>query len=241
MTHNSYYPVQQGKQTIWLGNFANKLPAYAAQLGLATATVNAAVADCLWLIYVMTIWVPEARAWSLASSKAKTAAQTGQGIGAQVLPVFTAPALPGAAGSLPATMPVAPGALTRIFALVQQIKTGGKSNPAIDRDLGLVGPDKVAADLAGVQPALTLTLVTGQVRVGWIFGGLSRQLDSCEILVDRGDGSGFGFLTISVTPGFTDPTPLPATPAKWTYKAMYRVGDSRVGQWSAPASIHVGA
>jgi len=33
----------------------------------------------------------------------------------------------------------------------------------------------------------------------------------------------------------------PATPAKWKYRAIYRVGDARVGLWSAEASIAVGA
>ena len=30
------------------------------------------------------------------------------------------------------------------------------------------------------------------------------------------------------------------TPAKWTYRAIYRVNDANVGQWSKPASITVG-
>jgi hypothetical protein len=34
--------------------------------------------------------------------------------------------------------------------------------------------------------------------------------------------------------------PLPTTPAKWTYKAIYRKGDSQIGQWSAEVSIIVG-
>jgi hypothetical protein len=61
-----------------------------------------------------------------------------------------------------------------------------------------------------------------------------------ELQVDRGDGHGFVMLTIDLTPNFIDPAPLPATPAKWTYRAIYRIGDSRVGQWSDPVSINVG-
>jgi hypothetical protein len=34
------------------------------------------------------------------------------------------------------------------------------------------------------------------------------------------------------TPGYNDTEPFPATAAKWTYRAMYYVGDSPVGQWS---------
>ncbi len=47
-------------------------------------------------------------------------------------------------------------------------------------------------------------------------------------------------LAIDTTPGYTDTQPFPSAPAKWTYQAIYRVGDSRVGQWSNPVSIAVG-
>jgi hypothetical protein len=50
--------------------------------------------------------------------------------------------------------------------------------------------------------------------------------------VDRSDSKGFVMLTFDTTPNYTDTTPFPATPTKWTYRAIYRVGDSRVGQWS---------
>jgi hypothetical protein len=55
--------------------------------------------------------------------------------------------------------------------------------------------------------------------------------------VDRGDGRGFGLLTYTITPGFTDPTPFPAAPVKWLYRAIYRVNDEPVGQWSKVTGI----
>ena len=58
--------------------------------------------------------------------------------------------------------------------------------------------------------------------------------------MDRADGKGFLLLAQDTTPGYTDSTPLPATPAKWTYKAIFRVGDQRVGQWSDEVSLIVG-
>jgi hypothetical protein len=48
----------------------------------------------------------------------------------------------------------------------------------------------------------------------------------------------FSFQT--VTPGYTDTQPFPAAPTKWTYRAIYRVGDSQVGLWSLPVSVTVG-
>jgi hypothetical protein len=78
------------------------------------------------------------------------------------------------------------------------------------------------------------------VNVGWDWSGFSAFLDICEIQVDRGDTKGFIPLTFDTTPGYVDSQPFPATPTKWTYQAIYRVGDARVGQWSKPVSVTVG-
>jgi hypothetical protein len=59
--------------------------------------------------------------------------------------------------------------------------------------------------------------------------------------VDRGDGKGYGLLTIDTTPGYTDTQPFPAASVKWTYKAIYRLDDNQVGLWSQPASVTVPA
>ncbi len=53
-------------------------------------------------------------------------------------------------------------------------------------------------------------------------------------------GNGYTLLTYDTTPGYTDTAPIPAIPAKWSYKAIYRVGDHEVGQWSSEISITVG-
>jgi hypothetical protein len=37
-----------------------------------------------------------------------------------------------------------------------------------------------------------------------------------------------------------DTSPHPTTPTKWTHKAIYRVGDHQVGQWSGEVSVIVG-
>jgi hypothetical protein len=75
------------------------------------------------------------------------------------------------------------------------------------------------------------------VRDGPRFSG-SRPL--FEIQVDRGDGKGWAVLTFDTTPGYLDTTPFPAALTKWKYRAIYRVDDHQVGQWSAEASVSVG-
>lgn len=71
-------------------------------------------------------------------------------------------------------------------------------------------------------------------KPGW--GGFSADLDMCEIQVDRGDGKGFVALCFDTTSNYTDTTPFPSAPARWTYQAIYRVGDQRVGQTSGAGS-----
>ena len=55
-----------------------------------------------------------------------------------------------------------------------------------------------------------------------------------------GGGMGYGLAANDTTPGYTDAPPLPATPSKWKYKAIYHVGDQRVGLWSNKVTITVG-
>ena len=235
MRRNNYYPLRQTDQIVWLANYSNKLPALAAVLGLTAAQVNAAVADCGWLIYVLQTWLPAGRAWALAITDAAAEAQNGDGTALMVLPIFAAPALP--AG----IVPVNTGALIRIFALVQSIKDSGKCSDTNATNLGIVGSAQTGPYLTTVQPVISVSIMGNHVNVKWGWGGNSAFLDSCEIQVDRGDGKGYVLLTIDTTPGYTDTQPFPAASVKWTYKAIYRLDDSQVGLWSQPASVTVPA
>jgi len=235
MKHQDYYPNRVSDQIIWLLNFAGILPSKATGLGLTTVQVNALVADCLWLAYVLQNWLESVRSFSLGCTQTSIAAQTGTGTSAVALDTFTAPALPtGVVAQLP-------GSLTRIFAAVQQIKAGGKSNDAINAELRIVGSAQAAPDFTLLQPVITVLVLNGHVQVKWGWQGFATYLDSCEIWVDRGDGKGFVFLTIDTTPNYTDTQSLPVAPAKWTYKAVYRQGETQVGLWSLPVGLTVGA
>jgi len=143
---------------------------------------------------------------------------------------------------LPVSVPaVTPGIETRFRALVKQIKASVKYNPAIGEALGIEGAQQTPPDLTTIQPQIGAVLDGNQIDVSWGWGGYGAYLDMCELQVDRGDGKGFVLLAFDTTPGYTDTAPLPATPARWTYRAIYRVGDSQVGVWSKPVSLTVQA
>ncbi len=141
----------------------------------------------------------------------------------------------------PESVPVVnPGVEPRFRALVKQIKAHRNYNPSIGQILGIEGAEQVAPTFSNLCPDLAVQIAGNRVEVGWGWQGFGAFLDICEIQVDRGDGKGFVFLTYDTTPGYVDTQPFPSTPTKWSYRAIYRVGDHQVGQWSPTASVIVG-
>lgn len=136
---------------------------------------------------------------------------------------------------------VAPGIEPRFRALVQQIKTHANYSVATGEVLGIEGAELTGPDFATFKPVLKLEASGGSVLVRWGWQGFADFLDMIELQVDRGTGAGFVPLAYDTTPNYLDTASAPAVAAKWTYKAIFRVGDQRVGQWSDPASINVAA
>jgi hypothetical protein len=222
-------------QIVWLTNFKGKLASYATTLGLTAADVAAIVADCNWIIYLLQLWLPAIRAFGLSATQAANTAQTGSNGLVPALPVFTPPALPSG------TVATINGGLNRIFALVQRIKTDGKSNNSINADLQIIGTEQSGPDLTILQPVITAKVNGNHTEIGWGWGGNAAYLDAIELQVDRGDGKGFVLLTIDTTPGYNDTQPFPTAPTRWSYRAIYRVNDQQVGLWSQTVSVMVPA
>jgi hypothetical protein len=106
--------------------------------------------------------------------------------------------------------------------------------------LDILGSEITPPDLTTLMPLLTLCINGNHVEIGCGWQGYQAYLDQVEYQVDRNDGKGYVGLTYCTTTGFTDPTPFPAVPAKWTYRAIFRLNNAQVGQYSSPVSIMVG-
>ena len=238
MKRQSYYPSRTADQIIWLGNFALKLAGHAIAIGVSPALCAAAIADARWLIYVLGSWLPAARAWNKACTDAAAESASGASGILMVLPVFTPPALPAAAGGNPAVVPVLTGALDRLFKLVADIKNDNGFTETIGTDLGVIGSTAVGPDMDTVQPVFEVKRSGNHIVIPWDFGGFASFLDMLKIEVNRGQG--WQLLTLDSTPGYTDNTPFPATPAEWQYRAIFILDDEEVGQWSAVQKILVG-
>jgi hypothetical protein len=132
---------------------------------------------------------------------------------------------------------VPPGIIPRLWTFVAHVKTHKNYTTAIGQDLWVVGASHIV-DPSTWKPVLGVQIQAGHPVIAWTKG----KAGAIEIWVDRNDGNNFVFLTINTEPNTTDPSPLPApgTSAAWRYKAIYRLHDEQVGQWSDVMSIAVG-
>jgi hypothetical protein len=225
MPKSYYLPADEPGKGAWLNNLSAKLPSYSAALGLTAADVASVTADALFFNYCLNS-VGQVAAYSQQWTAYKNAARNG-----------TSPALgayPAAPVFAPAPAMVAPGIFGRATALVARIKVAPGYTDSIGQALQIIGADQTV-DVNSMKPVITADLDAGQVDIGWTKQGM----DGIEIQVDR--GTGFVFLAIDTIPGYTDTAPMPAAgqSALWKYKAIYRQGDDRVGQWSDVVSIPV--
>jgi hypothetical protein len=209
----------------------NNLGAYSALLGLTADQVSAQGADADYFNQAVCCQdiadkhAQQRTAWKNIIRK-----------GGDV-PASGAPAAPTYPSAVPA---VAPGVERRFRDLCGIIKTHPAHNDAMSEALGIQGDEITAPDFSTFKPEFTLELSGGQPFARWGWQGKSQFLDMLELQVDRGDGHGFVVLAYDTTPGYLDTFPIPATAQKWTYKAIFRVGDQRIGQWSNEVSITVG-
>lgn len=213
-----------------LNTFKLNIGSYATLLGLAAGTVTAQAADAAYFSYMLTcqeLAAQAAQQWTAWKDLTREGG-TSPATGAPVTPTFPT-----------AVTAVAPGIEPRFRALVKQVKAHPAYNAGMGEALGIEGNEKSGPDFSTFKPLLKLEIEGGAVQVGWTWQGQSAFLDAIEIEVDRGTGT-FSLLTFDTTPDYTDTTALPATAAKWRYRAIYRVGDARVGQWSSTAEITVG-
>ncbi|HRK16941.1 MAG TPA: hypothetical protein PK490_21850, partial [Prosthecobacter sp.] len=103
---------------------------------------------------------------------------------------------------LPAVVPVLPGALQRIFSLVQVIQEAPAYTDSIATDLGTLGSEDTAPDFNTLQPLIKAVVRADGVFIDWNWGGQRAHLSMIQLQVDRGQG--WTDLAFDTTPGYLD-------------------------------------
>jgi hypothetical protein len=238
MKRTPFYPKRAEAQPEWLGNFAEKLLTYAATLSVANARRDAIVLDCLWLLYLVGAWAPAARAWAESVTDVVDSAEKGVGTAAMALPVFTAPPLPPAMAPLPATVPVFPGALDRIFKLVKDIKNAAGMTDAIATEMRVVG-DEESPD---THPVPTLNLKVEQGPTCQCVKIKFKKYGRTGVYIEsRVNGGAWAFLASPVVSPYVDNRPLlsASAPEVREYRMRYLDGNVPTGDWTDVAKVTV--
>lgn len=230
----TFMPSQEIEKLSWLKNFANKLGTYATKYNITAAEVtdmqNSAAFYDYWFNYGFQNYEHNKKI-----TQYKLELRNGIPAGATPSVAPVAPTF----GAAPTS--VQPGIFVRASSLAGIIKKRTNYTEADGLDLGIEGVEIVSATQRSeseIKPTISIRLVQGgKPEIVWT----KSDFDGIDIYVDRGNGS-FIFLATDTIPNYTDTAELPATgAAKWNYKAIYKLDDVQIGQWSDIVSIAVGS
>ena len=120
--------------------------------------------------------------------------------------------------------------------VITRIRIHKNYTEAIGKALYIIPVQSLPVDPSAMQPVLNADFKGGHPRVLWAMHGM----DALELEADHGDGH-FSLLTIDMTPNHIDTTPLPpaGTVVLWRYRAIYRLRDEQVGNWSQGLEVSV--
>ena len=228
MPTEPYLPGTDAGKVAWLQNFSTKLNTHGPTLGMTAAEIASVAADNAMVQYIWGLLVgSRTRMQEITAYKQAVFGGTGE---AALGSVPT-----GYSGSGSPASVVPPDVFGRIAALVRHLKTHKAYTVSIGEDLGIVGAD-ASLDVQTLKPVIEVRPVAGGLcEIRWKKG----KAAAIEIEVDRGEG--FVFLTIDSVPHYTDTFTLPpGTSGVWKYRAIYRIGDERVGMWSDIVTCAVG-
>jgi len=227
MAGSSVIPRSDADKLAFIQHLNATLPTYAANLGFSADDLAELERATAWYQFAVNLQTA-GKAYSEATVAFRNAVKDGSNNGAPTVPV------------LPVANPP-PGEPFQdindfLSTIIARVKLHKNYAEAIGKALNIIATQSAAVDLTAVQPILNVEFHSSHPRILWVMHGM----DALEIEVDRGDGH-FTLFTIDTTPNHTDTTPLPpaGTVVLWKYRAIYRVRDERVGQWSQVLEVSV--
>ena len=228
MPNSSSIPTDDANKSILLQQLSTQLPNYATLLDLTSNEITKIAVASAWFDYLLNIQ-EVAQNYSHAMFSLKRILRDG--------PANTDIAMPSAL-----TLPTPPTStpFSDIFGfvgpLITRIKKHSNYTEAIGKTLGIVPAVAPAINTSTLQPILTINIQGDHPIISWKSNGTS----ALEIEADHGTGV-FSLLTIRMSSGYKDNTPLPpaGTAVIWRYRAIHHIHDERVGHWSQVFEISV--
>jgi hypothetical protein len=228
MPNTTSIPSDDANKSVFLQQLSTQLPSYATTLELSSNEVTKVAAASAWFDYLLSSQ-EVAQNYSHAIFSLKRILRDGPANTDIALPVL--PILPPAPTSTPVS-----GIFGFVGPLITRIKKHPNYTEAIGKNLGIIAASKPAVDITSLQPILSVDIQGGHPVLSW----KSNGTDALEIEVDHGTGV-FVLLTIRMSSGYQDNTPLPASGSAcvWKYRAIYHINDKQVGHWSQVLEVSV--
>lgn len=227
-----YFPTQQGEQPEWLDNFANRLEEFGPVIPLVAGVVTSGAADARFLSYCIGDWLTAVRDFGPGCTAAIEMLKSGTGSTPIVMPDFSAPDLPTGVAAVP------PGALDRIFSLVQLIKKSPGYTADMGQLMGIIGPEASTEHLA---PVIRLKVEMGSAGAcQCVKISFTKYGHAGVAIYSRRGGGDWELLGTPITSPYMDSRPLlvPTTPEVREYRARFWDGGEN-GDWTDIASVTV--
>ena len=238
MKQQIYYPSTIGEQIQWLIHFQNEFPAAAAaRLALAPSLIAGTLHDIEWVLYGLRGLRAPLEHLTKAVTAFNKALQSGAGAEPMILPLLIFP-------EAPFSLPPRPGALKRLFKVVQVLKHSAGYDEGMGRLLGIEANHFPEAD--SPYPTFSLKIIAGETQ--GVVEGRFRRFGRPGVWVEcqRGDedwqsvedGHQSGVFCRAT---FRDDRPLldPARPEYRRYRMRFWDGRP-FGEWSPVVTIMVG-
>ena len=237
--HNTYFPLRIGDQIIWVRNWRTKLGGYQTAGGYTAGEISAQVADSDFILQLIESWHPGAKQYVQGATAYVKFILYGP-IATAISPVPLYNGNP-TSGPPPAPMwpaVVPPGALLRIFAFAENMKTRAFCTPAVQEDLMIIGT--AANVVVDPVPPASAESRSGEVVVHFKkkMPAETRSHMGAWIEGQVGNETEWTFLAIDTTDPYNDTRPLkvPGQPEKRRYRLCFWDGEpSRV--WTAVIEV----
>ncbi len=231
MYNNSFFPVTEADQVIWLSHYALRLPIMGPLCDISPEEITSTLEDINCHTWLMQTWHPATQSDAKKSTSFKRHIIEGDSADIEPYP------LPSVFTNTPKI--VTPGIKKRLLNQVARIKTNLNYSETIGHDLGIIA---VASNIEHLIPVPTATVEQGingnRVRID--FNKYGHDGVYIESRINNGD---WVFLAIDTVKPYYDERALAAGNTHETREYRMRWWDKSIahGEWSPVERVVLGS
>jgi hypothetical protein len=227
MYNNSYFPVTEADQVIWLSHYALRLPLMGPICGISPEEISNTLEDISCHIWLLQTWYPATQRDAKKSTSFKRQIIDGDSSDIEPYPI------PSVFTDIPKI--VAPGIKKRLLNQVARIKTNLNYTETIGHDLGIIA---IASKVEHPIPEFTASVEQGSNgnRVRIDFNKYGHEGILIESRTNNGD---WVFLAIDTVKPYYDERPLATGNSYETREYRARWWDKSIahGEWSSVGRV----